>query len=148
MLQKEDLVHQYDQTVSYSRTWLKKLTMILTSVLLLSMFGLGGYWLGARQQQSSPRDLLTKHKPSWSPSATPVQQRSTSPTITTGQTDQILNWKTYKDVEGRFSIKYPSDWQLHFLPSQAGGRPELPMFFKKAPPDQVTYSIYLSICLR
>jgi hypothetical protein len=60
MLKKEDFVHQPDQPVLSSLTWIKKLTMILTSVLLLTMFGLGGYWLGARQQQSSPTDLLTK----------------------------------------------------------------------------------------
>jgi hypothetical protein len=59
MQQKEDLVHQSDQPVLSSPTWFKKLTMILTSVLLLSMFGLGGYWLGARQQQSSPPQTLT-----------------------------------------------------------------------------------------
>jgi hypothetical protein len=52
MHQKEDLVHQSDQNVWNSPKWFKKLTMILTSVLLLTMFAIGGYWWGARQQRS------------------------------------------------------------------------------------------------
>jgi hypothetical protein len=60
MLLKEDLIHKSDQPVLNPPKWIKKLTMILTSVLLLTMFGLGGYWVGARQQQSSPPHLLTK----------------------------------------------------------------------------------------
>jgi hypothetical protein len=58
MLQKEDLAHQPDQPVLNSPKWPKQLTIILTSVLLLTMFGLGGYWLGARQQQSLPSPKL------------------------------------------------------------------------------------------
>jgi hypothetical protein len=56
MLQKEDLVRKYEQTVLNSRTWIKKLTLILASVLLLTMFRIGGYWLGTREQQSAPTD--------------------------------------------------------------------------------------------
>jgi hypothetical protein len=78
------------------------LTIILTSVLLLTMFGLGGYWLGARQQQSSSSDLLTESKSGQLPTATPFQQLSPSPLVT-------INWETYRDPQGFFSIKYPSD---------------------------------------
>jgi hypothetical protein len=52
MLQKEDFVHQSDHTVVNSSKHPKQLTIILTSVLLLTVFGLGGYWLSARQPQS------------------------------------------------------------------------------------------------
>jgi hypothetical protein len=54
MLQKEDLIHQPDQPVVNSPKLPKRLTTILLYVLLLTMFGLGGYWVGAKQQQSSP----------------------------------------------------------------------------------------------
>jgi hypothetical protein len=60
MLQKEDLTRQSDQPVLNSRKWPRTLTIILLYVLLLTMFALGGYWLGARRQQSLPTDLLTK----------------------------------------------------------------------------------------
>ena len=105
MLQKEDLGHQSDQSVLDSPKRLKKLTMILASVLLLTMFGLGGYWVGARQQQSSPTDLLTKPEPSWLPSATPARH-SLIPTITTSQTDPTSNWKIYRNTKIGFELKY------------------------------------------
>jgi hypothetical protein len=113
MLQKEDLIHQSDQPVLNSRKWPRTLTMILLYVLLLTMFGLGGYWVGARQQQSSSTDLLTKPKPSWLPSTKPVQQLSVTPTIsfklTSTSNPTTADWETYRDPHGFFSIKYPSD---------------------------------------
>jgi hypothetical protein len=105
MQQKEDLVHQSGQPVLNSPNWPKQLTIILTSVLLLSMFGLGGYWLSARREQFSPTDLLTEPKPSWLPTATPSQQLSVIPTITTSQTDQTTNWETYKHEGYGFLIR-------------------------------------------
>jgi hypothetical protein len=87
MQQKENFVHQSDPPVLNSPKWPKRLTIILTSVLLLTMFGVGGYWLGARRQQSSSTDLLTKPKSSGLPSATLVQQFSPIATITTSQTE-------------------------------------------------------------
>jgi hypothetical protein len=106
MLQKEGLVHQSDQPVLNSRTWIKKLTMILASVLLLTMFGLGGYWLGARRQQLSPSNLLTKPESSQLPSVTPIQKLSSTPTTAT---DSTAGWETYRDPQGFFSVKYPLD---------------------------------------
>jgi hypothetical protein len=115
MLKKEDLVHQSDKPVLNPSKWFKKLTIILVYVLLLTMFALGGYWLGARQQHSSPTDLITTPKPSWLPTATPIQQRSTSPVITTSLPDPTVlpidasDWKTYRNEEYGFEVKYPLD---------------------------------------
>jgi hypothetical protein len=106
MQQKENSIHQSDQSVLNSPKWLKKLTMILTSVLLLSMFGLGGYWLGARQQQSPLPHPLAKPKPSCLPLATPFQQLSSMPTIAT---DSMVGWENYVDTDGGYSINYPPD---------------------------------------
>jgi hypothetical protein len=108
MLQKEDLIHQSDQPVLNSHKWPRTLTIILVYVLLLTMFALGGYWLGARQQQSLPTDLLTTPKPSWLPLATPDQQRSASPT--TSQADPTAGWKIYTAPDSGFSIKFPNNW--------------------------------------
>jgi hypothetical protein len=58
MQQKENLTNKSDKNARNSPKWLKKLTMILTSALLLTMFGLGGYWLGARQQQHPYQEIF------------------------------------------------------------------------------------------
>jgi hypothetical protein len=113
MLQKEDLAHQSDQPVLNTPKWPKRLTIILTSVLLLTMFGLGGYWLGARRQQSSPTDLITEPKPSRLPTATPIQQHSANPTIATRRTESIANWLTFTDSSNHYSFLYPPNWRLN-----------------------------------
>ena len=115
MQQKENSVRQSEQTVLNSHKWIKKLTMILTSVLLLTMFGLGGYWLGARRQQSPPPHFLTKPKPSWLPSDTPAQRSSSASTVIpsqpyslhSGQFESTTNWKTYINSEYGISFRYP-----------------------------------------
>jgi hypothetical protein len=109
MQQKEDLVHQSDHPALNPPKWLKKLTMFFTSVLLLTMFGLGGYWLGTMQQQSSPPHFFTKPKASRLPSATPAQGNFVSPTITTEQSGPATDWATYTSTAGGYTIKYPSD---------------------------------------
>jgi hypothetical protein len=107
MHKKEDSAPQSDQPVSNSHNWIKKLTLILTSVLLLTMFGLGGYWVGERQQESSPIDLLTKLKSNELPTDTPIQQHSVSPTITTNQTDITIKWEAYANSKVGFEFRYP-----------------------------------------
>jgi hypothetical protein len=119
MQQKEDLIHQPDQPVVNSPKRLKKLTMILASVLLLTMFGLGGYWLGARRQIFSPADLLTKPESN----RLPLQQLSAIPIITASQTDPTANWKTYRNEEYGFEVKYPPDW-FYFSNDNVTVRPE------------------------
>jgi hypothetical protein len=108
MEQKEDLIHQSDQTVLNFHKRIKKLTIILTSVLLLTMFGLGGYWLGARQQQSLLTHLLIRPGPSWFASGTPAGQLSPSPIISPSSTPVITvtEWETYKQ-DDLWEIKYP-----------------------------------------
>jgi hypothetical protein len=98
-----------------SLKWLKKkLTIILTSVLLLTMFGLEGYWLGTREQQPSSSDFLAQPKPSWVPSVTPVQQSSSASTVTPSQTDPAYNWKTYQEEGVPFTFQYPPQTEIRW----------------------------------
>jgi len=120
MLHKEDLVHQSDQPVWNSSQSSKWLTIILLYVLLLTMFGLGGYWVGARQQQSSSTDLITiKPKPNWLYTVTPVQQLSPTPTNATGQACTATYWITHTD--SRLSVRYPSCWRFRLFRYQLDG---------------------------
>jgi hypothetical protein len=118
MIQKEDSVRKSDQNVLNPAKWLKKLTMILISVLLLTMFGLGGYWLSARQQQSPLIGLLTKLESSRLPTSSSIQQRSTNPTITADQAvPPVLpldtsDWKVYRSGKYRFQVKHPGNWKV------------------------------------
>jgi hypothetical protein len=107
MKKRENLTQQSDQRVLNAFKWSKWLTISLTSVLLLTMFGLGGYWLGTRQQQSSSTAPLTTPKHSQLPSTTPAQQLSDIPTITTSQTDVIARWEKYTDSKIGFEFRYP-----------------------------------------
>jgi hypothetical protein len=89
----------------------KLLAVILIAVFVLAIGGVGGYLWGTRQQQSSPRDFLTKPESS----ATPIQQSSLSnppaqpltltptsfPAAPSAASDQ--NFPTQQ-------IDYPLDW--------------------------------------
>lgn len=99
MLKKEDLINQSDQSLSNSPKKPKRLTIILVSVLLLTTVGVGGYMLGARRQQSPPRDLLTNPESNRFLTVTPVQQPSAT---------SIADWTTYK--HDTCSISFPSTW--------------------------------------
>jgi hypothetical protein len=77
------------------------------------MFGLGGYWLGIRRQQSLPLNVLTTPQPSRVPTATPFEQLSVTPTITISQTGPTAGWKTYTNTDLGISITYPSNVYLY-----------------------------------
>ena len=118
MLQKQDLVNHPADFLPNSHNLSKRLTIILASVLLLTIVGVGGYMLGARHQQSLPSNPSTKPEPNWFPSATPVQQLFPTPKVATNQNDPTTGWNGYDASHYatkygpayRFSLKYPPDW--------------------------------------
>jgi hypothetical protein len=116
MLQKEDLGHQSDQPVSNSPKWIKKLTLILTSVLLLSVFGIGGYWLGAGQQQSIPTGILTNQ----SLTATPVQQLQSSQSKGTVDSDKFDLQRILKLVSF-YDLKRTKKFLVHYITDKNQG---------------------------
>jgi hypothetical protein len=135
MHKKEDSVRQPDHPVVNPPKWLKKLAMILTSVLLLTIFGLGGYWLGARQQQSSSTSLFTKPIPSWPSTTTSIRQRSLTPTKVNNKATSNSNWKTFTFEDKRlgYSLRYPANMYL----KQVGDFPVIISNFQgDVPPDQ------------
>lgn len=116
MLQKEDLAHQPDESISNSRKWFKRLTIIFIAVLLLTMFGLGGYWLGAKQQQFLPPGLRTDPESNQLLTASPVQQLQSShskESVYSNKFDpqQILSLISFYNSKGtkKFLIHYIPD---------------------------------------
>jgi len=75
------------------------------------VFTLGGYWLGARRQQSSP-ELPPKPRPSWLPTATPSQRLSVVPTVTTSQNEKWAIWAADIPSAGQYEV-------FAFVPDQA-----------------------------
>ena len=65
-----------EQNVPVKARKFRLLAGSLIAVFIFAAGGVGGYWVGSRQQQSSPTTLQVSPKPSWVLSTTPVQQRS------------------------------------------------------------------------
>src|SRR3989344_7665167 len=72
-----------------------KVIPIILGVVAVVAIAIGAYALGTKQSQPVVKN----------------QQISASPTtIPTPTPDPTANWKTYTNVSGNFSIKYPSEW--------------------------------------
>lgn len=84
---------QQPSQVSQSSPHFSKTFIILMILLLVAIFGVGGYILGASQNK------IVQTKP-----VVQTLQPSPSPV------DETANWKTYTSEDGTFSFKYPSDW--------------------------------------
>jgi len=82
--------------------------LIATFVLLVISGAVGGFFLGKSfsQPKTSPPSI----------SQTSPTQKNPTPT-----SDPTVNWKTYSDPDGGFSIRYPANWTLGDL----GGKPLL-----------------------
>lgn len=107
---------------------LKVLSVILVGIFTFAVGGVGGYWVGSRQQQFSLTALQALPKPSWMPYASPVQDLSFTPTIAISQTDPTSDWKTYKNREFGFTFKYPPNTNLRTEQFANGGfRVDIPM---------------------
>jgi hypothetical protein len=92
--------------------------VILIAVFIFAVGGVGGYWVGSRQQQSSPTTLKASSKPSWIPSTPPFQSPYPTPTIAPSKPDPISDWKTYRNEEYGFEVKYPPGWSIHYEATQ------------------------------
>lgn len=79
-----------------------KIFIIITSVILLTMIGVGSYVLGTRKNQT----VVQNNQLSISPT---VSQLSPNP-------DETANWKTYANTKYNYQFKYPDkDWSFDWL---------------------------------
>lgn len=94
-IQQKDQLHSVSSTVYPNPS---KTFIILLVVMLIVIVGVGGYILGANQNQIAQNQT---------PPATLITQPS--PTLTP---DPTAAWKTYRNEEIGFEFKYPPDWSL------------------------------------
>ena len=99
------------------------LTFILIAVFIFTIGGVGGYWMGSRQQEELSTTFQASPDPSWLPSAPPVQRPSPTPTMTTSQTDPTSNWRTYRNEEYGLEVKYPPVWSILKKPTSSRPNP-------------------------
>ncbi len=76
-------------------SWLRTLSIGLGVIGIGFVIGIGGYFLGTKNNKSSVVTYVTPTITQVSPTPTP---------------DPTANWKTYTSEDTSFSFKYPSDW--------------------------------------
>src|SRR5688572_18532487 len=96
------------------------LTIIFMAFFIFAVGIAGGYWVGSRRGQSSATSLQTSPKPSWLPSALPVQRVSPTPIFATSQAEVTTNWKIYRNTKIGFEMKYPPGYQVPYTPMKGG----------------------------
>ena len=110
--QQTDQLHSVSSSTSHSPS---KTFIILMVIVMVVAVGVGGYILGANQNQV-PQSPPQPVPPITQPSPTPV--------------DETVNWKTFISSEGKFSFKYPEEWyfktaQENFGTNYKGARIEI-----------------------
>lgn len=84
-----------------------KIFIIITTVILLTIIGVGIYVLGTRKNQPAIQNL----QPTSSPTASHSSPTNDINLESTGSAE-TANWKTYTDVENQYSVRYPSTWSI------------------------------------
>lgn len=81
----------------------KKLIILLGIIIALFAFGVGGYFLGANKNQTTPQSQQITVSPT-------ISQPSPTNTPISVESSTTASWKTYTSEKNKFSIKYPSSW--------------------------------------
>lgn len=80
----------------------KKLVIILSIIVALFAFGVGGYFLGANKNQAAPQSQQATISPT-----TIVQPTPTNTSMPTK--NSTTDWQTYTNPDYGISLKYPTD---------------------------------------
>lgn len=84
----------------------KKLIIILGITVALFAFGVGGYFLGANKNQTTPQSQQTTASPT-------VTQPSPTNNPISVEDSATSTWETYISQEGNYSFKYPANVKVY-----------------------------------
>lgn len=84
----------------------KKLIILLGIIIALFAFGVGGYFLGANKNQTTPQSRQVTVSPT-------ISQPSPTNTPISVEDSATSTWKTYTSQEGNYSFKYPANVKVY-----------------------------------
>lgn len=98
------------------RTQFKKFIIILGIIIALFAFGIGGYFLGATKNQTTPQSQQV----TTSPSSTQQSRASTSTTQNNTQEYTTYQYNVFHIGTPVFQVQIPKDWSAYTEYSQLG----------------------------